>query len=205
MDQRSGGRDHSTCKGPGAGLIPVCWGGWRGGPCGWSRVKRGGQGGVRVGHAGLVGLAGWGVGLYSKGTREPWEGSKQGRASPTCPSVSAACHLPRVRPALGWGAGGCTVSPVPSLRPPGRRPLCPHLRLRGAGQSAANHGMFPGAPGPGMSAAGRERAGAPERRVGETQEAGPGWGADPGIAGRRWRTTVHDWIPRCPSLYRWGN
>lgn len=51
------------------------------------------------------------------------------------PTISCATMQRRV-------PGRC----LPSPRPPGRRPLCPHLRLRGAGQSAANHGMFPGAP-----------------------------------------------------------
>ena len=87
-------------------------------------------------------------------------------------------------------------------RPPGRRPLCPHLRHRGAGQSAANHGMFPGAPGPGMSAVRRGRAGSPgEESWGDTESrAREGVGADP--AARRAEGTPLS--PRCLSTLQMG-
>lgn len=122
-----------------------------------------------MGPAGLVGL-GEGLGFIHRALGSPGRALSRGGPPPSAhPSVLPATS-PTVRPALGWGVGGCTVSPAPSLRPPSRRPLCPHLRLRGAGQSAANHGMFPGAPGPGMSAAGRERAGSPgEESRGDTE------------------------------------
>lgn len=76
-------------------------------------------------------------------------------APPTTSCAKLECRVP----------GRC----LPSPRPPGRRPLCPHLRLRGAGQSAANHGMFPRAPGGMLGGRGRRETQLKDR-------AGPSWG-----------------------------
>lgn len=81
---------------------------------------------------------------------------------------------------------------LPSPRPPGRRPLCPHLRLRGAGQSAANHGMFPRAPGGMLGDRGRRETQLKDR-------AGPSWGHG-GSVGTVDTHSSRGWAQRMPAL-----
>lgn len=81
---------------------------------------------------------------------------------------------------------------LPSPRQPGRRPLCPHLRLRGAGQSAANHGMFPRALGGMLGDRGRRETQLKDR-------AGPSWGHG-GSVGTVDTHSPRGWAQRMPAL-----
>lgn len=111
--------------------------------------------------------------------RGPSAGAGLPRLPTLVPLPVCGCHpLPPPLGARRWSGGsrGAQSPQPPGLRPPGRRPLCPHLRHRGAGQSAANHGMFPRAPGPGMSAGRGAGRGAPRKGSGRRSEPGQGVG-----------------------------
>lgn len=144
-----------------------------------------------------------GPGLYSEGTREPWEGFKQGRASPICPSVSAARHLPRRAPGAGVGGRGVHGLPSPQpapAQPPPTLPTSEAPRSRTVCCKPRNVSRSARA---GNVGGGEGKGGEPRRREsGRHRRQDQGGGRTPASLGAG---GVDDRDPRRPSLQRRGN
>lgn len=168
------------------------------------RARRGrGRSRRPCGSGGVEGEAG----LYSKGTREPWEGSEQGRASPNCLSVSAACRLPPPC-ARRWGGGSGGVHSLPSpqpapARPPPTLPTSEAPRSRTVCCKPRNVSRSARA---GNVGSGEGKGGEPRRREsGRHRRQEQGGGRTPASLDTRGGAIIRVWVPRCPLLYGWGN